>query len=513
MNPEVVFSSLKASKLDNQTVRLCTAMLLTGSYSASRIKQILVQKIEESFQQSDFFRQVLKTIHEFGLKSGYNRILNLDYMRSEMETSNQIQTRSRQFSFLTPYTQDRLSSFSIVSKYGLAFYSWQIFRMDDFDFSTKEYSISPQLKLNWFEEKSPPPNLIFTEDTKELDDAPVLTPEHQLNDLVWLRPRGLSSRKGSTKNILRSSDEAGLLNFSKVNKSPSKGEDFDLKDLDTENIDALFDFQEQIELEHPFEDKVYQKLKNHDPFPPEVKATVSGTRYDDSLSFFHGLAYISPSLYDKEIIDVSPDRFFSNPPVIIMKVYSGQGVDYELSNLIRSLGRKFNCLPQYLLPEKLASQCHLASPDHSPTKRNKGNLTVLQGVSSMCYVVVDNDPKLLQTLIDHSSEMFKESKHCMSPYLSTNSNALPVLILYGFEQEIEEFKTNNPDVLRKFDRIVALSKTFDVDVLQLQVTQLIVLNQKGSQGFSSKWPQERLVTRELVTLPFIENRLYSIITN
>lgn len=513
LNQDLVLAVLKAEKLDHKLISLYTVLLLMGTYSSQKLKQVLTQKVEESFQKGELQRHFLKTIHEFGLKAGYHQILNIDHIQRELGISNEIQHRSKQLAIMIPDYQERLSTFNIVSKYGLAFYSWNVYRMDDFDFSIKEYSISPKLKLNWFDEKSPQQNFVIPEEqTKEPEEDPMITKEIHLNDMIWVRPRTLSSKKGSTRQILRSSDEATVLNFSKAGRSESKNLDIDHKDVDIDNIDTLFDHQETIESLHPFDHSCYESLRLKEPSSPEQKQKVEETRFDDSYVLFHGLTHIGPSLYDRVNNEFSIKNFYSSPPVLVMKAYkSCYDEDIELINLVKSLGCPFNCLPEVLLGEEVSRFIKNASPSQSPLKKSNSELVLVQGVSSMTYAIINNNDKLLHALIEQSKVQLQSVKSSNSPLLVPTSGMLPALVLFGFDQEIEEFKTKNSDLLRQFEKIITLSKSFDVDVLQLQVTQICTKNNYKSSS-TSKWPNERLLTRELVNVPFIENRLYTIIT-
>ena len=469
---DMVVCALRLNKMDAQIVRICTAILLSGTYSSSKIKAVLVQKVDESIQKSDLLRQFLKIVHEFGLKAGYHRILNMDHIESEMKTSNELHHISRQFSVLVPEDLDRLTSFGVVSKYGLSFYSWSVFRMDDFDFSTNQYSISPKLKLNWFDDKSPQQNLTIPEDNlKAPEEDPNITREIHLNDLIWIRPT-ISSKKGSMRHISRSSDDQTMLNFSKPGRPSRTNLEVEQKDLDIDNIEALFDFQSSLEETKPFDDSCYDKLRLKEAQSSDFKSRC-GSRCDDSYVLFYGLTHMEPSLYERELSQFSLKNFYSNPPVLLMKCYqSSYEDDVELRNLVRSLGCAFTCLPTYLLPEVAAPPTPLDTPGLSPHQLPSSDIILVQGVSSMCYAVIDQDLKTLQRLLDDPRRLLQPGKTGTSPSSTAAAGTYPLLILYGFEAEIEEFKTKNILMVKQFDRVISLAKSFDVDVLQVQVTQV-----------------------------------------
>lgn len=511
-----MLTSLVNSKIEARAVRLCSAMLLSGTYSMIKLKSVLIQKIKEAFNPCDLTRQALKTLHEFGLKSGYNQLLNMDHIEMEFKHSNQVQLVSRKFAVLVPESYDRLSSFNIASLGGHAYYSWNIFRMDDFDFTTKEYSISPRLKQYWFEDKSPvSTNPVL--DYKATNDADAC--DGVATELTWIRPRMISSKRGSSRQICRSSDEQVLQGFMRCSKSKKMELALEDKELEIDSIETLFEYQEMIDKTYCFDASCYDKLKSKEQELAELKPKVAGTKYDDAYVLFHGLTNIESSLYDRNHSELDFKNFYSAPNAMVMKCYKSEYEhDLELKNLIKSLGCQFSCLPKYILPQDI--EASMMNDDSCSSDRNSSEILVVQGVCSMCYLVVNNDVTTLRTLINYyNGTPDSQGKHTYSKKRTmSNSSQMAlsenlVLILYGFESEIAEFKANNKDILQTFGKIITLSKSFDVDVLQLQAVQRKSPPLYAKSSESTSCSNEQEITRELVSIPFIENRLYSIVNN
>ena len=471
-----VLSSLRSTQMDGQIVKLCVGMLLTGTYSSSKIKTILIQKVEESSLRNELFRQCLKILHEFGLKAGYHLLHNLDNINDKLKYSHEIHHPSRQLAVIVSEYQERLNSFSITSKNGLSFYSWNVFRMDDFDFTLKEYAISPKLKPNLFDDRSPQITNLTTinEDAAILvEDDSFFAKEIQFNDLIWIRPKNSASKMGSTRQITRSSGDQGSLNFMRYNKTMKSSLDIEQKEIDIDNIDLIFDTQDHIEDTCTFDDSCYDKLIQEDKNDIEDKDSPSVSRYDDTYALFHGLSDIGPSSFDKSASQYSIKSFVASNPIFVMKCFNSRASeDPELRNLLKSLGCNFECLSQNLLPSNLLQYFGCDGAVLTSSQNFPSETLVVQGVNAMSYIIIDNDTNLLRSLLNESTKNNSLDNPSSSPNLKSIGGSFPFVILYGFEVEIEDFKNNNTGIIRSFNKVISISKSFDVDVLKMQVTQV-----------------------------------------
>lgn len=478
---EIVFNSLNSCIADDLVVKICMFMLLIGTYEQAKIAQILIDRISSSTQSRDMMAICIKILHEFGMKAGLGKKLNLDYIHEKIGCSvNHYRQPSERFTYLWPKYHERLNSFNLLSRVGYAFYSWNVFRMDDFHFTMKEYSISPKLKVNWIDEKSPPMMALNCQeipiDEEDEDNEIEVNDESdvKINDLIWIRPKNKakSSRFGSQRQLRSSLDGTNSF-YTRSRTSIRNEKETDFKEIDIESMDAIFDSQNQIEDENIFDASTYESLIDNDIMNCNIdKLEITGNSYDDSHLLFHGLS--RDNHYTTADSECSMTDFFRNSRVVIlMKCYvSNYDEDQELKNLVNSLGTKFQCLPDIVLPYSVPrvsrSKRSLIDTDLSPTE-----VIVVQGFGAVTYIIVDNDQETLEEIIGNPTQNMNSPRAFKSPYYFSDKSRLPFLILYGFENEIENYQYSQEPTVRKFNRIISLSKSFDVDVLQVKVTQVV----------------------------------------
>lgn len=473
---ELVFNSLSSCIADELVVKLSMFMLLVGTYEQSIIAKILIERINKSKNPKDLVSICIKIFHEFGLKAGFTKRLNLDFTHEQIMSSvNHYRQPSERFTYLWPKYHERLNSFNLVSRVGCAFYAWNVFRMDDFHFTMKEYSISPKLKINWIDEKSPPMLALNIERVPiEEEEGEDEAEDIKINELIWIRPKGQSrcSKYGSQRQLRSSLD--GTNPFNTKNRSSFKPEPEDsYKEIDIESMDAIFDCQLNIEENNQFDSSMYEPLINKQSQEERGdKQEITGNSYDDCHLLFHGLARdIQYSALDSES---SMGDFFRNTKVVmLMKCYkSSYRDDQELRNLVKSLGTRFECLPDLVLPYSVPKNPIGTTKNSLDQKTYHKEVIVIQGIGSLTYVIIDNDHEVLEKMMADPVEVLESSCGNKSPNFCIEKSHLPFLILYGFDTEIEDYKKSHLQTLNQFSKIIGLSKSFDVDVLQMKVTQV-----------------------------------------
>ena len=191
-----------------------------------------------------------------------------------------------------------------------------------------------------------------------------------------------------------------------------------------------------------------------DSWSPQYKC-----RLDDQHIYFYGMAKRLDSGKDQASLAAFELAKLYKPEILIyaMKCYtSTYSQDAEWRNLVKALGVRCDS-PLITTSRPSQSAQESASDMLDPL--------VLKSSDGVYYSFINNDIEKLKRCL---SELEDEQKQ-KNQYL----NHMNFLILFGSEVEVMHFREVHFEVMRNYQKIILVTKTFDLHVLQMQVIKVL----------------------------------------
>jgi len=521
---EIILSALRTSIHEKVTLDVIAFMLLCDSYEYSKLKNILIQRIEDSRNSYELIPLFLNFLQKHYLVRPFKNILNLERVEAMLKDIRAYcQLKGKRTIAMMPQ-QCSFNKIHICNTLNSVFSTWKIFRADDFDFGGVDVKSRYELAKNRrgvTEEQEATTNPINNEiaEPKEEDEVPKpriedVNLDMPIPEIVHMRPKLRSSRKSieSNPSILydSSSRKISLCFTEKELKMPSSGllDHQDVSDKgpwDGNNVDWIFELQEGIELSFPYANSMLHDSSNsgnsdspkvagaskQQPGKSKEEPACNMCKRDDEHIFFHGLGN-SSSLHvaqTKGCMDISTEGASLTPKEVYLVVNCcSDNKPAEWNSLKKGLGIQFNTECIGVVEKRPPS-----SGETSPKL-----LSTIVSFENTTYVCVNSPTKLAS--------------------ISTDLTVPPsqrYVVLYGQADEIIEYKNQNISTLCKYDRVISLTKTYDIYVLQFEVTQVTIcltqvvrsVSQNSDKKDRADKFKEKLHLRELVSVAVVDKRL------
>lgn len=509
---DVMLSILRTHFNENRVLEVIVLLIACNSIEYSKVKPILNQRIEDSASSGVAFSKFISCLHKYGLNLPYHNFVNFDYLTILAKSI------SDNFLLQTPKTivlipnNEQFQSFNILFN-NENVYSWNIFRADDLHLSQELTNMNIRFSKSLEDERSPPVGLVSPQEQMKSEDDKqemVSSPRNldmspgELNfptENLTIRPltRNSSTFGAKFRDALRSNNQDPTSEPQSATKKQKYYQDLEegIRMMDASDIDNIFDIQERIETH--FAAKI-PELFEADPLSPKSKQTTVDEckKQDDQNLYFYGMGTLLREHERRkphEVAASSTQRMLQPQEFIfVMKCYdSKKSEDKEWTNLINVLGVKYACADDLVFNSFKMKERVAEGKDADRSE-------VRVGLDRTFYFLINND----------TSELALRMQEIHSPEMKNKKfNSFQMLILYGREEDVRTFRTENSELLKKFEKLILLTLTYDVNVLRLHIVQVV----KTSSTAPARTHQEKHLSRELVNVAVLDKRLKLLFLN
>lgn len=465
---DMILSCLRLSPNEAKVIEAIVMSLLFETVEYGRVKSILLTRLENSAVPVNFCEKWLECLHGLAMSISNRQIVNLRCVEDLIKAcrENYFIKASQKSRILVPYQALFCTYYLTCPSTNL--YRWDVFQADDLRLDSRQRKYQFRAEKNCQEEELNPNSPRRPEDESPLPRSILKQARASVEDLYLTGMLEIKHKKKSSisfdscKNLKIIQDElqspAQYTPVSSATKKTYRANKEAISQLEADSIDEIFRIQSQIESEIPAEspDKhsVWQASKPQlDCQSPQQKC-----RLDDQHIYFYGLA---------KMLDAGPDRAglaavqlakLYKPEILIfaVKCYaSSYSQDAEWRNLVKALGVR--CESPLICG---------GSPAPAPPEpaAEVPDPLVLKSSDGVYYSFINNDIAQLRRGL---SELEAEQRQ-RNQYL----NHLSFLVLFGSEAEVMRFREEHFDVMKNYQKLILITKTFDLHVLQMQVIKV-----------------------------------------
>ncbi len=499
---EVILNCLRLSPNEMKVIEAIFMTLLFETVEYSRLKPILLMRLENSSTTVNFCNKWIECLHSFTMSVSNRQIVHLKGLEDLIKVcrENYFVKASPRSWVLVP-NQVFFSSYYLTSP-STNLYRWDVYQIDDLrlDSRSKKYHFRAEktaleeetslISPRKLEEEPEQPRSIFKQARASVEDL-------YLTGMLEIKQKKKSSISfDSSKNLKFITDELeNPAHYTPINSATKKSYRANKKaisQLEADSIDEIFRIQSQIEADIPAEtaDKqaCYQSSKaQFDCLSPQFKC-----RLDDQHIYFYGLAKLLDSGKDHANLAAMQLAKLYKPETLIfsMKCYSSNySLDAEWRNLVKALGVRCD--------SPLISLCRPSHPAQESANEIPDPL-VLKSSDGVYYSFINNDIEMLkQGMTDLENEQKQKNQYL---------NHLSFLILFGSEADVMRFREEHFEVMKSYQKIILITKTFDLHVVQMQVIKVPSAHQL-LRGLTAKKQIEKQHTRELVNIGCLDRRI------
>lgn len=475
-----LLSTLRTNHNESKVIEVLILAMLCDTAEYSKLKSVLLHRIEESSNFQVSLHKWLASLHNFSMSSVFRNTLDLDWISGMVESIRTVYSmRTKDNYVLLPETS-QFERMHVVC-FNKHIYSWNIFRVDDLHLGTESFCIADQFVGVREDFKSP--NYIPSFPTPM--HRPTRLGQHinldefKISDSLIMRPKVRSMKQIKGKRVPRRSEEIeptqeqlgppmrnSLTPRSKVWSVDSDPNVFStvLASMDGLScVDIIFNIQGEIEdsLKYlPIQSELEEVKSQGAPIPVAIKSCL-----DDKNAFFLGLGENhNPTKQGKQDAAKKIKKLLRpNDVIFLLKCYdSVLESDPEWSNLVKALGVQFDAI----WSSPLGYAPWIGRSSDKETKLNPESEILVRGVENNYYHLINNDTNILE------SRLAQMAQYIISVSQKTKFTPSSYLILFGFDEELRHFRASHSELLRKFERVMLLCPTFDVNVLQLQIIQV-----------------------------------------
>ena len=466
---EVILNCLRQSPNEMKVIEGIFMSLLFETVEYAKLKPILLTRLENSSISVNFCDKWIECIHSFLMSVSNRQIVNLKCLEEITRgcRENYFVKASRKSWVLVP-NQQFFCTYYLTSP-STNLYRWDVFLIDDlrldnrskkYDFRAEKVAEEEEANLispRKLEDEPPELRSIFKQARASVEDL-------YLTGMLEIKQKKKSSISfDSSKNLKNFNDElqspTQYTPLNSATKKKTKANKVAISQLEADSIDEIFRIQLQIEADIPAE--LAEKHMSCQPskvqidsWSPQYKC-----RLDDQHIYFYGMAKRLDSGKDQASLAAFELAKLYKPEILIyaMKCYtSTYSQDAEWRNLVKALGVRCD-----------SSLIATSRPSQSAQESTSDMLDplVLKSSDGVYYSFINNDIEKLKRCL---SELEDEQKQ-KNQYL----NHMNFLILFGSEVEVMHFREVHFEVMRNYQKIILITKTFDLHVLQMQVIKVL----------------------------------------
>ena len=475
LGADLIVSCLRQCQEEAKMVQAVILVILCGTVDYSKISTVFTQRIENSVTPNLMFEKFLECVHTYGFSSKKREIFNLGRLEEIAQESIEVyEIKANHGCYIMIQEGVHFDSYSVTSNKN-NIYRWEVFQMDDLKFDCcVEHKFNLGLQNSIAEEPMGSPR------RKEAYEKE----EESTNKLQREGFNGLSlsvfgelkvGKKSSitfdsSKNLRISLD--GLQSpvpYTPLNSASKRTFESTrrvISDLDYDSVDSIFEAQESIEEgieydQHKLNPEYY--LFGKDEALKGKKDHATNCRMDEQHAFFHGIACrqdykeISIGFQAKQLFS----KFFKPSEVILTyKCYSSRfSEDPEFRNLTRALGVPCD-------PSLVDGGWNEMNPSIDLTMKQaeeQGDCMMLKNQGEIYFYFMNSKLDLLKRILEERPNIGNKKDP---------SSVSSVLILYGNELDITNFREKNLEILRKFTRLIILNKTYDYHVVHMKIIEV-----------------------------------------
>lgn len=499
---DVILNCLRQSPNETKVIEAIFMSLLFDTVEYARLKPILMTRLENSSVPVNFCDKWIEYLHSFAMSVSNRQIINLkcleDITRGCRE--NYFVKASRKSWVLVP-NQPLFCTYYLTSP-STNLYRWDVFLIDDLrlDNRSKKYhfraeKVAEEEEVNLIsprkpEEDRPGLRSIFRQARASVEDL-------YLTGMLEIKQKKKSSISfDSSKNLKTFQEElqspAQYTPLNSATKKKSKANKEAISQLEADSIDEIFRIQLQIEADIPVESA--DKHTNCSPSKVQIDCLSPQNKcwLDDQHIYFFGMAKRLDSGKDQASLAAYELAKLYKPEILIlgMKCYSSKYTqDAEWRNLVKALGVRCD--------SPLISRDRPTQPAQESANELLDPL-MLKSSDGVYYSFINNDIEKLKRCL---SELEEEQK-LKNQYL----NHLNFLILFGTETEVIQFREDHAELIRNYQKIILITKTFDLHVIQMQVIN-VCFAQQLLRVTTARKQFENNPARELVNISCLDRRI------